>query len=202
MTPFVATTVQLSWQGILLGTVYVVTIISILVWMLKLPAAGGKEQKVARTIRESKAFARILVPVQGGRIFDKMVALACQMARYRDAEISLLYVIEVPLTLPGDAAMPRDEEMASEAFERATAIADRFGVTMLTEVYKTRQAGPGVVQYARLGRFDVVLMGDMPRPTRGGTEFARTVEYIYQHAPAEVLIYRPAPEADILRATA
>jgi nucleotide-binding universal stress UspA family protein len=189
-----AVPVSLSPIGIVLGSVYVVVISSILWWMLHIPVAGGTQQKVARAVREAAAFARILVPVQAGRLSDKMVALACQMARYRHAEITLLYVIEVPLTLPGDASMPNDERQAAESFERATKIADRYGVTMRTEILKTRQAGPGVVQFARNGRYDVILMGDIPRKTRSGTEFARTVEYTFEHAPSEVLIYRPAPE--------
>jgi len=191
-----AVPVSLSPVGIVLGCTYVAVIGSILWWMLHIPVAGGAEQKAARVVREAAAFARILVPVQGGRISDKMVALACQMARYRHAEITMLYVIEVPLTLPADASMPSDEEQAVEAFERATRIADRYGVSMKTEMYKTRQAGPGVVQFVRNGRYDVVLMGDVPLRTRTGTEFARTVEYIHEHAPCEVLIYRPAPEGD------
>lgn len=188
--------VSLSPIGIALGCIYVVVISSILWWMLHIPAAGGAEQKVARAVREATTFARILVPVQGGALSDRMVALGCQMAKYRHAEITLLYVIEVPLTLPSDASMPNDERQASEAFERATRIADRYGVTMRTETLKTRQAGPGIVQAVRNGRYDVVLMGDVPRRTRGGTEFARTVEYVHEHAPSEVLIYRPSPEAD------
>jgi len=203
MTLVGAVAVSVSWQGILLGCAYVATISSILTWMLRVPAAGGKEQKVARVMRESSAFARILVPVQGGRLSDKMVALACQMARYRHAEISLIYVIEVPLTLPSDASMPLDEKQASEVFDRAKGIAERFGVVMQTDIFKTRQAGPGVVQFIRNGRFDLVLMGDVLRRARGGTEFARTVEYIHEHAPCEVLTYRPASEeAGALRAIA
>jgi nucleotide-binding universal stress UspA family protein len=190
--------VRLSPIGIVLGCAYVAIISSILWWMLHLPVAGGTEQKVQRVIREAAAYARILVPVQAGRLSDKMVALACQMARYRHAEISLLYVIEVPLTLPGDAAMPNDERQAAESFERATKIAERYGVTMRTEILKTRQAGPGVVQFAGNGRYDVILMGDVPKRARGGTEFARTVEYIFEHSPSEVLVYRPAPEMAML----
>ncbi|HEV3310789.1 MAG TPA: universal stress protein [Chloroflexota bacterium] len=199
---YLAVVVQLSKIGIVVGCSYVVAISSILWWMLHIPAAGGTEQKVNRAVREAAAFARILVPVQGGRLSDKMVALACQMARYRHAEISLLYVIEVPLTLPGNAAMPNDEAQANQVFERATKIANRFGVTMRSEIYKTRQAGPGVVSFAREGRYDVILMGDIPRRAKGGTEFARTVEYIYEHAPSEVLIYRPAPDAVEIRGDA
>jgi nucleotide-binding universal stress UspA family protein len=161
--------------------------------MLHLPEAGGAEQKVARVVRQAAAYARILVPVQGGSLSDKMVALGCQMAKYRHAEITLLYVIEVPLTLPGNASMPEDEKQAAEAFRRATRIAERYGVKMRTETLKTRQAGPGIVQAARMGGFDVVLMGDVPRRARGGTEFARSVEYVHEHAPSEVIIYRPAP---------
>lgn len=177
--------------GILVGCTYVVVITSILWWMLHIPAAGGAEQKVARAVREAAAFARILVPVQGAVLSDKMVALGCQMAKYRHAEITLLYVIEVPLTLPSDASMPNDERQAKEAFVRATRIADRYGVKMITDTLKTRQAGPGVVQAVRNGRFDLVLMGDISKRARGGTDFGRTVEYVHEHAPAEILIYRP-----------
>lgn len=189
-------TTVLSPVGIVVGCAYVATITSILWWMLHIPAAGGAEQKVARAVREAAAFARILVPLQGGRLSDKMVALACQMARYRHAEITLLYLIEVPLTLPNDAAMPNDERQAAESFVRAKKIGDRYNVAMRTQIHKTRQAGPGVVQFARLGRYDVILMGDAPRRSRGGTEFTRTVEFIFEHAPSEVLVYRPAPEGE------
>jgi nucleotide-binding universal stress UspA family protein len=191
-----AVPVTVSYQGVILGCAYASAIVSIMVWMLRLPVAGGAEQKVARAVREASTFARILVPVQGGRLSDRMVALSCQMAKYRHAEISLLYVIEVPLTLPSDASMPVDEQQAAEVFERAKGIADRFNVVMQTELYRTRQAGPGVVQFIRRGRFDVTLMGDAPKRTRGGTEFARTVEYILEHAPSEVLIYRPAQDEE------
>jgi len=186
--------VTLSPVGIVLGAAYVVIISSILWWMLHIPEAGGTEQKVARAVREAAQFARILVPVQGGALSDKMVVFGCQMAKYRHAELTLLYVVEVPLTLPSHASMPEDERRAQEAFTRATRIADRYGVRIRTEIFKTRQAGPGIVQTVRNGRYDVVLMGDIPKRSRGGTEFARTVEYVFEHSQAEVLIYRPAPE--------
>ncbi|HZT95471.1 MAG TPA: universal stress protein [Chloroflexota bacterium] len=188
-----AVPVSLSPVGIVLGCAYVLTIGSILWWMLRIPAAGGPEQKVARVVREATSYARILVPVQGGALSDRMVALACQMAKYRHAQITLLYVVEVPLTLPGNASMPDDERQAAEAFKRATGIADRYGVKMITALFKTRQAGPGIVQTIRGGGYDVVLMGDVPRRARGGTEFARSVEYVHEHAPSEVIIYRPSP---------
>ncbi len=185
--------VSLAPVGILLGCTYAVVISSIVWWMLHVPEAGGAEQKVARVVREAASYARILVPVQGGSLSDRMVALACQMAKYRHAQITLLYVIEVPLTLPGNASMPDDERRAAEAFKRATGIAERYGVKMITSLFKTRQAGPGIVQTVNAGRYDVVLMGDVPRRARGGTEFARSVEYVHEHASSEVIIYRPAP---------
>jgi K+-sensing histidine kinase KdpD len=197
-----AVPVSLSPIGIVLGCVYIAIIVGILSWMLHVPEAGGTEQKVARAVREAASYARILVPVQGEIMSDKMVVLACQMAKYRHAEITLVFVIEVPLTLPSGASMPRDEEQAASAFARATKIADRYGVEMRTEVLKTRQAGPGVVTFARNGRFDVVLMGDVLRRARGGTEFAKMVEYVYEHAPSEVLIYRSASDTAVSWAAA
>jgi nucleotide-binding universal stress UspA family protein len=184
--------VVLSPIGIIIGCAYAILIASILWWMLHVPPAGGPEQKAARIIREAGAYARILVPVQGNALSDRMVAFGCQMAKYRDAELTVLYVIEVPPILPLDAAMPDEDRGAAEAFERARKIADRYNVKVNTAVLKTRRAGPGIVQYARDHQYDVILMGHQPSLTGGTTAFTRSVEYVLQHAPSEVIIDRPA----------
>jgi nucleotide-binding universal stress UspA family protein len=57
-----------------------------------------------------------------------------------------------------------------------------------------RYAGPSIVQYARENNADLLLMGDIPNPNRRGTRYARSVEYVFEHAPCEVLIDRPPME--------
>jgi nucleotide-binding universal stress UspA family protein len=185
---------QASVVGAVIALVYVGTISSILWWMLHIPRAGDVEQQVKRVTREASRFARILVPVQGDVLSDRLVALGSQMSKYRGATMDVLYVIEVPLTLPITAGMEDQEKQAREAFARATKIANKYDVKISQHVERARQAGPGIVQYARQNHADLLLMGDVPKHNRRGTRNARLVEYVFENAPCDVIIHRPQME--------
>lgn len=185
---------QLTVLGAVIAVAYVSSIGSILWWMLHVPKVGDVEQEVRRVIRVQSRSARIVVPVQGDVLSDRIVALASQMAKFRGAAMDVLYVIEVPLTLPINAEMGDHERMAQEAFVRAAKIADRYDVKITRRVERARQAGPGIVHYVRQNHADLLLIGDVPRNGRGGTRFARSVEYVFENAPCEVIIDRPQPD--------
>jgi nucleotide-binding universal stress UspA family protein len=185
---------QASVIGAVIALIYVGTISSILWWMLHIPRAGDVEQHVRRVTREASRFARILVPVQGDVLSDRLVALGSQMSKYRGATMDVLYVIEVPLTLPITAGMEDQERQAREAFARATKIANKYDVKISQHIERARQAGPGIVQYARHNHADLLLMGDVPKHNRRGTRYARSVEYVFENAPCDVIIHRPQME--------
>jgi nucleotide-binding universal stress UspA family protein len=185
---------QASVVGAVVALVYVGTISSILWWMLHVPRAGDVEQQVRRVTREASRFARILVPVQGDVLSDRLVALGSQMSKYRGATMDVLYVIEVPLTLPITAGMENQEKQAREAFARAARIANKYDVKINQHIERARQAGPGIVQYARQNNADLLLMGDVPKQNRRGTRYARSVEYVFENAPCDVIIHRPQME--------
>jgi nucleotide-binding universal stress UspA family protein len=56
---------------------------------------------------------------------------------------------------------------------------------------KDAASWPGIVQYARDHQYDVILMGHQLSSPSGTTAFTRSVEYVLQHAPSEVIIDRP-----------
>jgi nucleotide-binding universal stress UspA family protein len=180
--------------GAVIAVAYVASITSILWWMLHVPAAGDIEQHVGRITRESTQFSRIVVPVQGDVLSDRLVALASQMAKFRGATMDVLYIVEVPLTLPINAVSEDQKVAAEDTFKRATRIADRYNVTINKRMQAARQAGPTIVQYARDHNADLLLLGDVPKVNRRGTMYARSVEYVFEHAPCEVLIDRPPME--------
>jgi nucleotide-binding universal stress UspA family protein len=182
---------QSSVLGAVIALAYVSTIGSILWWMLHPPPTGDVEQHVRRVTREASRFARVLVPVQGDVLSDRLVALASQMAKFRGATLDVLYVIEVPLALPITAEMVDQQQLASDSFSRASKIADKYDVRINRHVERARQAGPGIVQYARQNNTDLLLMGDLPKANRRGTRYARTVEYVFENAPCDVIIHRP-----------
>jgi len=181
--------------GALLAVAYVTTISSILWWMLHVPKAGDIEQHVRRVQREAGRFARIVVPIQGDFVSDRLVALASQMAKFRGASMDVLYVIEVPLHLPIDAVSEEQERAANDAFGRAAKIAAKYDVRINRRLHRARQAGPSIVQYAADNRADLLLMGDVPKSNRRGTRYARSVEYVFENAPCEVIIDRPPMDA-------
>lgn len=162
--------------------------------MLHIPSVGDVEQHAKRITRQMGRFARIVVPVQGDVLSDRLVALASQMAKYRGASMDVLYVIEVPYTLPITAGMEAQEQSALEAFARAEKIAAKYDVKITKQLERARHAGPAIVQYARQNNADLLLMGDVPKANRRGTKFARSVEYVFENAPCEVMIDRPEME--------
>lgn len=180
--------------GAVIACVYVTSITSILWWMLHVPKVGAVEQHVGRVMREFSAFRRILVPVQSDVVSDRLVALASQMAKFRGARMDVLYVIEVPLTLPINADMTHQLQAADESFTKAEKIAAKYDVRIFKHVERARQAGPAIVQYARQNDVDLLLMGDVAKSNHRGTQLARTVEYVFENAPCEVLLDRPAME--------
>jgi nucleotide-binding universal stress UspA family protein len=180
--------------GAVIALTYVAAIGSIMWWMLHVPTVGDVEQHVKRVVRQESRFARILVPVQGDVLSDRLVALGSQMARFRGATMEVLYVIEVPYTLPINADMGEQERQAHDAFARAGKIAGRYGVTIRKRLERARQVGPGIVQYARQSGSDLLLMADVPKVNRRGTRYARSVEYVFEHAPCDVIIHRPRME--------
>lgn len=177
--------------GAVIALVYVSVICSILWWMLHLPQAGGIEQHVSRVHREAGRFSRIVVPILGDFVSLHLVALASQMAKFRGANMDILYVVEVPLQLPLDAVSQSELDRAEQAFLQAQKIAHRYDVQINRRLERARQAGPTIVHYAEENDVDVLLMAAIPKNNRRGTRYARSVEYVLENAPCEVIVRRP-----------
>lgn len=181
--------------GALIALGYVSTISGILWWMLHVPQVGDVAQHVRRIEREAHRFARIVVPVQGDVLSDRLVALASQMAKFRGARMDILYVVEVPLQFPIDAVSAEQQQAAEDTFNKAAKIAERYDVKVTKRLTRARQAGPSIVQYARDNNADLLLMGDVPKQNHRGTRYARSVQYVFENAPCEVIIDRPPMES-------
>lgn len=180
--------------GAILALAYAGAISSILWWMLHVPSIGDVGQHVSMIHRTTEQYKRILVPVQGDVLSDRLVALASQMARYRGARMDVLYVLEIPLQFPIDAVNDQQQRAADDTFRRAEKIAKRYDVKINRRLQRARQAGPAIVQYTRDHNVDLLLMGDVPKSNRRGTRYARSVEFVFENAPCEVIIDRPPME--------
>lgn len=183
--------VHLTAAGAIIAAVFAASIVSLITWMLRLPEETPTTLRVARAVRLAERANRVLVPVQGTALSDRMVALGAQMARARQAQVEVLYVVEVPWTLPLSARLPEAERQAGEEIERARRIAARYGVSLVAEVINAREPGRAIVEEAAATGADIILMGDL-LTRRGETRFGATTGYVFAHAPCEVIIDRPA----------
>lgn len=131
---------------------------------------------------------KVLVPTLGGRSTE-VVQHACAVAREFDAELTLLYVIEVPETLPLDTIVGAGHYLGQQALSRAEAIAREAGVRIVrTRMLQSRRAGETIVEVAKEMEADLVLLGAAPRRMRGASTLSPTIEHVMRTAPCRVWI--------------
>jgi basic amino acid/polyamine antiporter, APA family len=163
------------------------------------------------------AFRNILVPIFGTKLDDDIVATAGRLAAAEQEEsgagdeqtqLALIYVIDVPLTLPLDAELPIEvEREASRALRRASDVGEEYeDVRVTAETVRARDIGPGIVEAARRsGAEAIVIGGEPPSRIKGGAklggigaakpaEIGAATEYVLKKAPCRVLLTAP-PEA-------
>jgi APA family basic amino acid/polyamine antiporter len=160
-------------------------------------------------------YSTILVPVFGSRLDDDIVSTAGRLA---DAEVGkgerpprldVVYVAELPLTVPLDSPLPKAvREGAESALERAREVGDEYeNVEVTTNLIPARSIGAGIIQEARDKGAEVIVMGGEP-PTRirggavlggiGGArpdEIGEVTEYVLKRAPCRVLLTAPPEES-------
>ena len=161
-------------------------------------------------------FRNILVPVFGTKLDDDIVATAGRLAAAEqeasgddgESHLDVVYVIEVPLSLPLDAKLPHQREaQARQALERAREVGEEYeDVDVRTEVIRARKVGAGILEAARRADSEaIVIGGEPPTKIRGGgvfggisaakpAEIGAATEYVLKKAPCRVLLTAP-PEA-------
>ncbi len=155
----------------------------------KLPAGRRVEiEKVAMPEYKDIPIKKILVPTLGGPSTET-VQHAAKIAREYDADLTALYIIEIPATLPLDTFFPDKLAAADSALERAQAIAGEYGVVSIeTKVLQSREAGAAIVEAAGDGKFDLIVMGIRSQKGRSSTTLGRTVDHVLRYAPCRVWI--------------
>jgi basic amino acid/polyamine antiporter, APA family len=161
-------------------------------------------------------YSTILVPVFGTKLDDDIVSTAGRLA---DAEVEkgerpprldVVFVAELPLTVPLDSPLPKAlREQAERALERAREVGDEYeNVEVTTKLIPARTLGSGIVQEARDNGAEVIVMGgEPPTRVRGGAilggiggarpaEIGEVTEYVLKKAPCRVLLTAP-PEEDV-----
>ncbi len=156
-------------------------------------------------------YGDILVPVFGTELDDDIVSTAGRLADAADMpgeerpQIEVIFVIEMPLTVPLGAPPPDEARKAADAaLARATDVGNEYDtVDVNTAVLRARKVGAGIVQAARERDVEVIVMGaEPPTAVRGGAlfggvggsrlqEIGPVTEYVLRRAPCRVLVTAP-----------
>ncbi|MFI5122224.1 MAG: amino acid permease [Vicinamibacteria bacterium] len=156
-------------------------------------------------------YGDILVPVFGSKLDDDIVGTAGRLADAADRpgetapRLEVIYVIDVPLTVPLDSPPARDRaEAANAALERAVEVGGEYDtVEVHPSVVRARSVGTGIVEAARDRGVEMIVMGaEPPSRIRGGAvlgglggsrpaEIGPVTEYVLRRAPCRVLVTAP-----------
>ena len=134
------------------------------------------EEALRKEVREAE-YGDILVPVFGTELDDDIVSTAGRLADAADRpgeqapSLEVIYVMDLPLTVPLDAPPPKERlEAAQAALQRAREVGEEYEtVEVETDLVPARSVGAGIVDEARRRNVEVIVMGgEPPSRMRGG----------------------------------
>jgi nucleotide-binding universal stress UspA family protein len=177
-----------STIGIVIAAAIAAAICTTLYWMLHPPS--NRTVRIAQSAASAAAhITRKVLVVFSAHINSAVLhPLAVTMAKGQHIDVVAIYVIEVPMTLPIAADLPKEEREALEVLTAAKEIGRRFGLEIQTRTIRDRQAGPAIIHAARDEHARLIVMGTYRENRYAGAPLARAIEYVTTHTQFDVLI--------------
>jgi nucleotide-binding universal stress UspA family protein len=140
---------------------------------------------------------KILVPLRDNSNADaEAVRLACSLAREDNAEVHLIYVIEVERSRSLDNPLHSDMEKAEGILNDGEVIATSMGCKIVKDFCQARELGPAIVDEAGKG-FDLIVMGVEYEKSLGVFDPGKTIRNIFRESQCHVLLYRSPIVEDV-----
>lgn len=153
------------------------------------PAARVEIERLQMPEYHPVSVKKILVPTTGAHTSD-MIQFAAKLAKMHGADITALHVIEIPPSLPLDTFFPEKLGVADSIMEQSQAIGREYEVPIDAQVKQGRFAGETIIEIAKEGNYDLIILGAKPRPVAPGRSvLGTTVEYVMRNAPGRVWIF-------------
>lgn len=141
---------------------------------------------------------RIIFPFTGAALSQRALDAALRLARVDGATLVPVFLAEVPMHLPLDAALPHACDSALPLLEAVEQRAARAGVAVDSRIERGRTTRHAIRQLVEHEHFDtiVVTAGDAGSPGFLPDE----IGWLLEHAPGEIIVIRPGT-ADLLLLT-
>jgi len=140
-------------------------------------------------------FRRAVLGLTGSPSDERIVRIACQLAKPFKSEIIAVHVVEIDWTLPLDADVAGRNEDVQRVLDVAEAAAEDQGYALTPVLLQARDVGAALVDEASEREADMLMLGLAYR-TRFGGDFAigQTIPYVLKNAPCAVWVVRePMP---------
>jgi len=158
----------------------------------KLPVAARLEiEKLTVPGYKEVTVRKILVPTLSAAA-PETVQFAAKLAKVHGAQMTAMYVIEIPPSLPLDTFFPEKLALADSIMEQAQAIGREYEVPVDAQVKQARFSGETIVELAREGGYDLIILSGKPRllaAAPGRSTFGMTIEHVMKNAPCRVWIF-------------
>lgn len=160
--------------------------------------AGGyliaRSRRRGRRSQRPQVVHQILLPFTGTEISRRAVDAALRLAKAEEATLMPAYLAAVPKRLPLDCAIPAEAARAMPMLEAIEQRATAQGVEVDSRIERGRSYRHALARLLGRERFDRVVV---PATAETGAGFSGDdLVWLLEKAPAEVLILRPAPQAE------
>ncbi|MBV8424408.1 MAG: universal stress protein [Candidatus Eremiobacteraeota bacterium] len=191
--------VYLSASGAIIGCAILLSIAGTLWWMMHPPRSRAERvARVAERVLRQMVGSIIVVFSQEIRS-EHMMVLAARLARRERADLLAAFVVEVPFTLPANAAMEVEDRAALDSLATAEAIAQKHGVSIRTQTIHGRQTSQAVLDLAKREKANLIVMGSYREAKYTGAPLGRAIEQIATGAKCDVLIGVEGQYGSLLR---
>jgi nucleotide-binding universal stress UspA family protein len=171
--------------GILLGTIFVVSVSSLLIWMFRVPK--GSTMSAAKAYSSLSSVHKVLVAITDAFPSERAIGLGCRLGQEQGAEMLLLNVILIPYSMALDDPAPEEEKKADHALDVGAAIAQRYGYTATKRTIRHRSIPDAILHVAAEEDVDAIILGVGVR-SRASNQWGKTSLEIMRRATCEVIV--------------
>lgn len=131
-------------------------------------------------------YKNILIPSDGSKTSENVIEFICSIQKVVNANINIVYVIEVPRNLPLGTILPEKAEAAKSAIENALAIAKKYDVTINSSIIYARTIEDTIITTSEDLQCDVIAIAQDNKKLR---IFSNTTSNIYQKSKCSVWLF-------------
>jgi hypothetical protein len=136
---------------------------------------------------------RILFPFIASSLSSRALDAALRLARAEDATLMPVFLARVPLTLPLDAPLPRQSQVAIPLQEAIEHRASAFGVPVDARIERGRTYRHALRQTIAHERYERIVVAAAAHGGQPGFG-ADDVAWLLDNAPGDIVVLRPGSE--------